>query len=213
MTFSTSDYAKSVMRTANSSGRVVEVYTNIMLGLTGEVGELVELIKKHLFHGHPLDQDKVIKELGDVLFYAFWMYQLNCAVTEHAELTSSAEYAVYFSEIDWKNVSASFDRDSQLISLFQSKQDKAVSELRNQYILMMLYNVDTALNNLFFYTTHQTVHKRNALVVKFLSGLRSFSTAIGVSQSFSEIAKINSDKLKKRYPEKFSASDSMNRKD
>ena len=39
------------------------------LGLAGEVGEVVELIKKHLGHGHELDKEKVAKELGDVLWY------------------------------------------------------------------------------------------------------------------------------------------------
>lgn len=39
------------------------------LGLAGESGEVVELLKKHLFHGHQLDKEKVTKELGDVLWY------------------------------------------------------------------------------------------------------------------------------------------------
>ena len=39
------------------------------LGLAGESGEVVELIKKHLGHGHELDLEKVSKELGDVLWY------------------------------------------------------------------------------------------------------------------------------------------------
>jgi NTP pyrophosphatase (non-canonical NTP hydrolase) len=39
------------------------------LGIVGEAGEVAELIKKHLFHGHLLDRDKVISELGDVLWY------------------------------------------------------------------------------------------------------------------------------------------------
>lgn len=39
------------------------------LGLAGEAGEVADLIKKHLFHGHPLDPDKVVLELGDVLWY------------------------------------------------------------------------------------------------------------------------------------------------
>jgi NTP pyrophosphatase (non-canonical NTP hydrolase) len=39
------------------------------LGLTGEAGEYADLIKKHLFHKHPLDKLKGAKELGDVLWY------------------------------------------------------------------------------------------------------------------------------------------------
>jgi len=39
------------------------------LGLGGESGEVIDLLKKHLFHDQPLDRDKLRKELGDVLWY------------------------------------------------------------------------------------------------------------------------------------------------
>lgn len=39
------------------------------LGLAGESGEAVDLVKKALHHGHPLDASKLAKELGDVLWY------------------------------------------------------------------------------------------------------------------------------------------------
>jgi NTP pyrophosphatase (non-canonical NTP hydrolase) len=39
------------------------------MGLAGEAGEVVDLLKKHLGHGHELDRDKLRKELGDVLWY------------------------------------------------------------------------------------------------------------------------------------------------
>lgn len=38
-------------------------------GLAGEAGEVIDLIKKHLFHGHPLDHDKLTRECGDVFWY------------------------------------------------------------------------------------------------------------------------------------------------
>lgn len=39
------------------------------VGLSGEAGELLDNVKKVEFHGHPLDREKIRKELGDVLFY------------------------------------------------------------------------------------------------------------------------------------------------
>jgi NTP pyrophosphatase (non-canonical NTP hydrolase) len=42
---------------------------NAALGLAGEAGEVAETIKKHLFHGRPLDRDAVVKEIGDCLWY------------------------------------------------------------------------------------------------------------------------------------------------
>lgn len=39
------------------------------LGLTGEAGEVADHVKKWLGHGHELDKDKMIKEIGDVTWY------------------------------------------------------------------------------------------------------------------------------------------------
>lgn len=39
------------------------------LGIAGEAGEVADLLKKHLGHGHFLDKEKLTLELGDVLWY------------------------------------------------------------------------------------------------------------------------------------------------
>lgn len=39
------------------------------LGLTGEAGEVADMIKKHVGHGHKRADDKLLLELGDVLWY------------------------------------------------------------------------------------------------------------------------------------------------
>jgi len=39
------------------------------MGLAGEGGECCDHVKKHLFHGHALDKEKLKKEIGDVLWY------------------------------------------------------------------------------------------------------------------------------------------------
>lgn len=46
------------------------------LGLTGEAGEVADLVKKTIGHGHALDRDKVLEELGDVLWYLAMMATL-----------------------------------------------------------------------------------------------------------------------------------------
>lgn len=43
--------------------------SNYSMGLAGESGEVVDLIKKEIHHDHPENPDKVKKELGDVLHY------------------------------------------------------------------------------------------------------------------------------------------------
>ncbi len=39
------------------------------LGITGEGGEIADYLKKVIYHGHPLDRDKLADELGDLLWY------------------------------------------------------------------------------------------------------------------------------------------------
>lgn len=46
---------------------------NACMGLPGEVGELTDMIKKWMFHGHDLSIDDVKKEVGDCLWYIAMM--------------------------------------------------------------------------------------------------------------------------------------------
>ena len=46
-----------------------EHLSNFALGIAGESGEVVELIKKHLYHGKPLDTEKLTEEIGGLLWY------------------------------------------------------------------------------------------------------------------------------------------------
>lgn len=43
---------------------------NGVMGLCGEAGECIDIVKKTMFQGHELDREKLIDELGDVLWYA-----------------------------------------------------------------------------------------------------------------------------------------------
>jgi len=42
---------------------------NGVMGLNGEAGECIDIVKKSTFQGHELDREKLIYELGDVLWY------------------------------------------------------------------------------------------------------------------------------------------------
>lgn len=70
-------YQAEALRTAGPSVGTREGWAMASMGLAGEAGEAVDLIKKHLFHGHPLDRDKLTKELGDVLWYAAVLAEMN----------------------------------------------------------------------------------------------------------------------------------------
>lgn len=46
---------------------------NSCLGLSGEVGEFNDMIKKHIFHEKTLDETHAKKELGDIMWYIAMM--------------------------------------------------------------------------------------------------------------------------------------------
>ena len=63
------EYQDRALRTAGHREDVRKLLTYTALGLTGEAGEVAEIIKKTFYHGHPLDVEALHKELGDVLWY------------------------------------------------------------------------------------------------------------------------------------------------
>lgn len=72
-----SQYQKMVTRTMRDLTPLKEAMTaqqlallNYGLGAAGEAGEAADHIKKHVFHGHALDVERLRKEIGDVLWYA-----------------------------------------------------------------------------------------------------------------------------------------------
>ena len=62
-------YQQAAARTLNLDLPHREQLSLGALGLAGEGGEVVELIKKALFHGTDLPREQLKKELGDVLWY------------------------------------------------------------------------------------------------------------------------------------------------
>lgn len=62
-------YQQRAARTLSSKRMSKNNLAILGLGIAGEAGEVVELIKKHVGHGHELDQNALTKELGDLLWY------------------------------------------------------------------------------------------------------------------------------------------------
>ena len=63
------EYQKLAMTTLNPALSPKDVLINGVMGLCGESGEAIDLVKKHLAQGHELDKEKLAKELGDIAWY------------------------------------------------------------------------------------------------------------------------------------------------
>lgn len=63
------EYQKAALRTASGMNERYPRILNGVLGLAGESGECVDMVKKNLFQGHELEKDHMAKELGDVAWY------------------------------------------------------------------------------------------------------------------------------------------------
>ncbi|MBA8770838.1 MULTISPECIES: nucleoside triphosphate pyrophosphohydrolase family protein [Staphylococcus] len=62
-------YQQKAMRTLKDQPDFHKHIQMAVLGLNGESGEVADIIKKHLYHGHDFDKVAFKKELGDVLWY------------------------------------------------------------------------------------------------------------------------------------------------
>lgn len=58
-----------LMKSAKSELVDVGGVINACLGLPGEVGEVCDMVKKAIFHGHSINMRDVKKEIGDVMWY------------------------------------------------------------------------------------------------------------------------------------------------
>ncbi len=70
---SANDYQRMAMRTKGDYASNFAMMRNAASGMNGEAGEVIDLLKKHEFQGHALDEGKLLDELGDVLWYCALM--------------------------------------------------------------------------------------------------------------------------------------------
>lgn len=62
-------YSLLAIRTLNDLGNLKANLAHMALGITGEAGEVADIIKKHYAYGKPLDKLHLVEEIGDIMFY------------------------------------------------------------------------------------------------------------------------------------------------
>ena len=63
------EYQQRAMATLNPKLTEQDVLINSVMGLCGESGEAIDIVKKWLAQGDPLDREHLAGELGDVAWY------------------------------------------------------------------------------------------------------------------------------------------------
>lgn len=90
------EYQQGVLYTWNSTQDETARKLNATLGICGEAGEFADLIKKDVFHGVPADRDKVLKELGDILYYVTVNAYEHGYTLEHVAVTNNKKLAARY---------------------------------------------------------------------------------------------------------------------
>lgn len=92
------DYQEATLRTWNNKTDFGGRVSNAALGLTGEAGEVADIVKKAIYHGHgfqpshcPGEEDgntyKLALELGDIMYYVSIMaHELGYKLQDIAEM-------------------------------------------------------------------------------------------------------------------------------
>lgn len=106
MTFD--EFQSGVLRTASDtcSATKENMLFNGILGAAGEAGELADLLKKELFHGHPFDREHYIKECGDVLYYLALIAESLDTTLEEVAITNNKKL--------WARYPEGFDKERSL---------------------------------------------------------------------------------------------------
>ncbi|AVO23067.1 pyrophosphatase [Bacillus phage Anath] len=62
-------YRKEIKRTMNDEIEFKHKVAMLSMGMMGEAGEICDTLKKHIYHGHALNYDELVKEFGDLEWY------------------------------------------------------------------------------------------------------------------------------------------------
>ena len=83
-------YQELAMRTNRPEATQEQNLINGCLGLSGETGEVNDIVKKYMFQGHELEKERILDECSDILWYLTLTvksigYNLNDAMEHNIE--------------------------------------------------------------------------------------------------------------------------------
>jgi len=157
--------------------------TTLALGIAGESGEVADLVKKHVGHGHELDREKLKEELGDVLWYVATMARALGKNLSSVSATATFGTMAYWTE----------QRPLDMTALALSAASGNVSALVEDR------------------NGSPNPHHLLGLLGRLPPAFANCCRAAGID--LEEVAAANIDKLRRRYPDGFSSERSRNREE
>jgi hypothetical protein len=193
-------YLESVMRTANNSLPIEQIISNCCISLVEELGEFAGLIKKCIYHQHPITEDKFMDELGDTLFYLFWLGR-NISPA-HLSKMLDYTFSKNFVEMSCTLPGASLANYPQMFFHIQRDLNSVLNHAINF--------VDNMKEGL---CTKRFEKEFEISSLRYLHSLATVARLLNINSNFAHIAWRNQQKLLRRYPEGFSTEASKNRKE
>ena len=179
------EYVPLAMQTCKSLPTADHI-NHMCLGIVGEMGELVDQIKKAYVYGKAIDQVNIIEEVGDVAYYTAGLVQYFPALA------------------DW------LDSDELKQSINYEKLEVA----RENITRTILLNAMSAANltaDLMMFADDDNLQDANAEQVAKALGTALFATAVLLEVDLSQACEVNVAKLAKRYGDKYSDYAAVNR--
>ena len=179
------EYAPLAMRTCKYLPTADHI-NHMCLGIVGEMGELVDQIKKAYVYGKAIDQVNIIEEVGDVAYYTAGLVQYFPALA------------------DW------LGSDELKQSINYEKLEVARENVTRTILLNAMSAANLAVDLMMFADDDNLQDTDAEEVVKTL-GTALFATAVLLDVDLAEAFEVNIAKLAKRYGDKYSDYAAVNR--
>jgi NTP pyrophosphatase (non-canonical NTP hydrolase) len=179
------EYVPLAMRTCKSFPTADHI-NHMCLGIVGEMGELVDQIKKAYVYGKAIDQVNIIEEVGDVAYYTAGLVQCFPALA------------------DW------LDSDELKQSINYEKLEVARENITRTILLNAMSAANLAVD-LTMFADNDNLQDTDAEEVAKTLGTALFATAVLLEVDLSQACEVNIAKLAKRYGDKYSDYAAINR--
>lgn len=202
------EYAKLSRRTiAPLPSHIHEIH--MVAGIVTELGELIDSYKKHIAYNKPLDIVNIQEEIGDIAFYIAGLFSdndLKSQITINI-LSDPTKKDLFFEVQEIKK---------RLSKRYGTKREIDFSSLDNLSKLNLMLNINSNVVHVL-----ETLRKEDLTYGNMLLNTHSFTIMTIVSNlivlceinevKFEDMLKNNVEKLSKRYPEKFTEENALNR--